>query len=245
MRGRELLERLFPFSSRRRREAELEDEIRFHLEMAIEENEARGMDPVEARRQAYRSFGGVEQIKEAYRDQQGLPFLDHLGQDLRFALRSLARRPGFCLLAIALLGLGIGGSTAVFSLVHAVVLSPLPGAEPDRVVFIQENLEGRAVGGNPSRLRDWQERLSSFSTFAGFYGESPVLLHRGEPRRIDTLSTFGPYLEAVGVQPSLGRGPTEEEATGRAGKGRGDQRPPVEDDIFQKPGCPRRVFGSG
>ncbi|MCB1032606.1 MAG: ABC transporter permease, partial [Acidobacteria bacterium] len=231
---RQLLHRLFPFSDRRRRQEELADEIHFHLEMAVEENLARGMDPTEARRQAHLAFGGVEQVKEAFRDQQGLPFVDHLFQDLRFALRSLSRRPVFTLLAVALLGLGIGGSAAVFSVVNAVVLSPLPGAGAERVVFLQETLGAQEVGGNPARLRDWQDRLGSFSAVAGSYGEAPVLLQRGEPRRLHVVRTFGPYLEALGLEPALGRAPTRQEA-----RGAGQPVAVISDRLW------RQVFGGG
>src|SRR5580692_4210710 len=103
--------------SKRRRDRALDEELRTHLEALAEENMRRGMNAAQATEAARREFGGIEQAKEAYRDQHGLPFLDTLLQDLRFALRTLGRQPGFSAAAILILALGIGATTAVFSVV--------------------------------------------------------------------------------------------------------------------------------
>src|SRR3954469_1138023 len=117
-------------------ERELDDEMRFHLEKAEEALVARGFPPEEARLQALREFGGVEQHKEECRDERGTAVLEDFGQDLRFALRSLRRNAGFAAVAVRSLALGVGPATAIFSVVHAVLLRPLPYPQPDRLVRV-------------------------------------------------------------------------------------------------------------
>jgi hypothetical protein len=111
-------------------EQELDEELRFHLECQIDANVARGMSLAEARRAALRSFGGLEQVKEECRDVRGVGFLDDLGRDVRHSLRLLKKSPGFSMVAVLTLGLGIGVNTAVFSVVDGVLLRPLPFPDP-------------------------------------------------------------------------------------------------------------------
>src|SRR5260370_2444849 len=115
-------------------EADLDAQLRAHLEMLTEENIRRGMSPVEARYAARREFGGVEQTKELYREQHSIQLFDSLQQDLRFALRGLRNRPGFTLVAILTLALGIGSSTAVFSVVDRILFRSLPYPHDERLV---------------------------------------------------------------------------------------------------------------
>src|SRR6266446_6632545 len=132
-------QRLAALFGRRRLEDDLDEELRSHLEMAVELNLGKGMSAEEARREALRSFGGVEQTKENYRDQRGLPIIETTLQDLRFGLRILRRSPGFSALAILCLTLGIGANAAVFSWVEGILFRPYP------LVSHQERLV--AVGG--------------------------------------------------------------------------------------------------
>src|SRR5258707_3451986 len=123
---RMFMRRLAALFRRRRLENDLDEELRSHLEMAVELNLHKGMSAEDARREALRSFGGVEQTKENYRDQRGLPMIETTMQDLRFGLRMLRRSPGFSILAILCLTLGIGANAAVFSWVEGILFRPYP-----------------------------------------------------------------------------------------------------------------------
>src|ERR1700682_5708795 len=120
------IQRVAALFRRRRLEDDLDEELRSHLEMAIELNMGKGMSAEDARREALRSFGGVEQTKENYREKRGLPMIETTLQDLRFGLRMLRRSPGFSLLAILCLTLGIGANAAVFSWVEGILFRPYP-----------------------------------------------------------------------------------------------------------------------
>src|SRR5437667_5424399 len=135
--------RLIAFFRRRRLEDDLDEELRSHMEMAIELNLRKGMTAEDARREALRSFGGVEQTKEIYRDQRGLPLIETTLQDLRFGFRMLRRSPGFSTLAILCLTLGIGANAAVFSWIEGILLRPYPKiVEPERVFSLAGTARG-------------------------------------------------------------------------------------------------------
>src|SRR6202050_2853993 len=127
---RVLLSRLSGLFRARRLESDMDDEFEFHLENEVAENLRGGMSPDQALAAARRRFGGVAQMKEAYREAHSLPFLQVLWQDLRFGFRMLRRNPGFSILAVLCLTFGIGATTAVFSWVEGVLLRPFPGVAP-------------------------------------------------------------------------------------------------------------------
>jgi len=118
----------------RRSEHELAAELDSHLQLHVDDNLRAGMTPDEARRRAMIALGGVESTKEAYRDRRGLPVLESLARDLRYGARTLTRSPGFAFAGILILGLGIGVNSAIFTVVNAVVLRPLPFADSERIV---------------------------------------------------------------------------------------------------------------
>src|SRR5438094_7302993 len=127
-----------------RLEQDLSEEVRAHLEMLVEENLRKGMSAEEARTAALRSFGGVEQVKEVYREQWGLPMIETFIQDLRYGLRQLRRSPGFTNVAMLTLALGIGVNTAIFSVINAVMLRMLPVETPEQLV--QVGFQGKHSG---------------------------------------------------------------------------------------------------
>jgi predicted permease len=213
------IQRLRGVFFKRKLERDLEDEIRSHLEMQIEENVRQGMSPEEARQAARRKFGGVEQVKEAYRDRSGLPLVESTLQDLRYAVRTLAKNPGFSLIAIIILALGIGANTAIFSVVSAVLLRPLPYPEPDRLVRIWERLikeDGRNLVSDAD-FYDWRERNRVFENIAAWNGTTFDLTEGAEPERIGAAVVSPSYFDVLGVKPMLGRGfLPEEELPGAA-----------------------------
>src|SRR5262249_20632528 len=135
---RTLLMRLSGLFGKDQKDRELSDEIDSILEMHIERNLRAGMSLPEARRQAMIQFGGIEAMKESYRDRRSVPVFDTVAQDLRYSIRTLRRSPGVTSIAILTVALGIGATTAIFSVVDSVLLQPLPFPEPQRLVQLWE-----------------------------------------------------------------------------------------------------------
>jgi putative ABC transport system permease protein len=194
----------------RRADLEMDEELRFHVEEMAAENERRGMAPEEARRAALREFGGVLQVKEELRDLRGLNLVDAVSQDVRHGVRLLWKSPGFASAAILTVALGIGASTAVFSVVYGVLLRPLPYPQPERLVQLWLKLPrlglDRAFVG-PAIYRDWRAQSQVFEELAlvrpianfNLTGEG------GEPERLQAARVTASLFRVLGVSPPLGR----------------------------------------
>jgi putative ABC transport system permease protein len=187
---------------------QLSDELRFHLEKQIEQNLAAGMSEEDARYAALRKFGGVEQVKEECRDAWGVRFIETLLKDIRYALRMLARNPGFAAVAVLTLALGIGANTAIFSIVNAVFLRPLPFPQADRIYVIDR--VGNQVGGStisfPIFLA-WQKRHERFFDHLAllcWYGDA-TLSGAGESERVPVTGASSDLFSVLGVHPEIGR----------------------------------------
>ncbi len=207
---RALLCRLGAFVERRRFERDLDEEIRFHLEMEIEKNIASGMDPVEAQCAAVRSFGGIARAKEDVRAHRGLALADEIVQDLRSALRARRRAPGFTLVTIATLALGVGANTAILSVLEQVLLRPAPYADASRVVVLEQ--QASPAGGEPAslpfsapELEAYRREGRSFESIVEYHSMPFTLLGEGPPERVDTGVVSAGFFDALGVRPVLGR----------------------------------------
>jgi len=204
---------------RRKRDAELDEEVRAHLELAVEENVRRGMGSDEARTAALRAFGGVTQVKEEYRMQRGFPWLATLGQDLRFAARQLWKSPGFALTAILTLGLGIGANTAIFSVVNSVLLRPFGFPDPGRLVILRETDEALAklaptLPDNPRHYMNLRAQSKTLEDAAIYQPRAfSVAVGSGHPQIVNGLQVAPSFFSVLGMQPVLGRGFLAEEAT--------------------------------
>jgi putative ABC transport system permease protein len=192
-----------------RRARDIDDEIAFHLAMRQAEHERDGLAPEIARRTAARQFGNVTALKEQTRDMWTFPSFESLVQDLRYALRTLRRAPAFALVAVLVLAIGIGGTTAMFSLVDAMIVRGLPYPEADRLVVLIGNVE-RAAGverrGNsyPDHL-DWRARATSFDDMAAYTTLNTILQGVDEPEPIPSEAVSPPYFKLLGVSPTHGR----------------------------------------
>ncbi len=182
---RALFIRLAGLFRKDRRERELADEMESHLQMHIEDNLRTGMSAAEARRQAMIKLGGVEQTKELYRERRGLPLLETFFQDLRFSFRMLRKNPGFTVVVLLTLALGIGATTAIFSVVYGVLLRPLPYTDSSRIMAV---FEVNSKGGW-SHLADYVVSVSGAS----------------QPSRTTVASVSPDFLKVLGIQPILGR----------------------------------------
>jgi predicted permease len=189
-----------------KREQELADEIRTHLEMQTEENVRQGMIQEEARLAALRQFGGVEQIKEVYRDRRSLLVVETTLQDLRFAVRLLIKQPTFTVVAVLTLALGIGANAALFSVVNGVLLNPLPYPQPEQLVALNQRSPNTGTGSiSYPNFRDWQIENQTFAAMAVSRQSSFALVGTGEAERVRGRRCTANLFSVLGVKPALGR----------------------------------------
>ncbi|WP_321475852.1 ABC transporter permease [uncultured Paludibaculum sp.] len=210
--------RLRGLFAHRRLDRELDEEVRFHLEMQIEDNLQAGMNPAEARYAALRSFGGLEPMKETYRERRAFALVETTAQDLRYAARTLRKSPGFTLTAVAVLALAIGASTAMFSVLNTVLLRPLPYHSPEQLAMLWTEDPTQNLREGRSALRDveqWRSQSRSFADMATLDTVSTILTGADGTEQIVGASISPNLLLLLGVRPVLGRNFSTEEAEQR------------------------------
>jgi predicted permease len=205
---RAALARLAGVFVRHRADADLQEELQAHLEMETAENIRRGMPPAEARRQALLSAGGLTQAAEAVRDQRGLPWLESIVADIRYALRTLRHSPAFTTVVVLTLALGIGANTAIFSVVRGVLLKPLPHKDGDRLVYLRHSAEGPGqanIGFSVPEVRDFRTGAPSLGGIAEYSPWFGILRGDHDAIRVDLGLVTGNFFEIMGLSPALGR----------------------------------------
>jgi len=192
---------------RKKREADLEEEVQGHLRMAVQERMEQGETAEQARASAVREFGNVTLVKEVTRDMWGFRWLETLTQDLRYGLRQLKRNPGFTAVAVITLALGIGATTAIFTVVNAVLLRPLPYPHPEKLVYVQEVLKKFGVipfAGIPE-FAAWRNQSQTLRPVAAYMFSWFNLTGWGEPERVTCGLATSSFFSLLGVRPVVGR----------------------------------------
>jgi len=192
---------------RNRRDREFAEELEAHLQLHIDDGIRSGLTPAEARREAVIKLGGMEPTKENHRDRRGIPFLETLARDLAYAARMLRRNPGFAATVVLTLGLGIGATTAIFTVVNAVLLRPLPYPDPNRLVYIAMSFgePGDHVFSYTMDYPAWRDHSRTLSQIAGYRMFQANFTGAGEAERITGGYATKSLFPLLGVQPTMGR----------------------------------------
>ena len=196
----------------------MNEELAHHLALAAADAESRGATPEEARLEALRRVGAPGRVSDYTRDEIRMPRLESIAQDIRYAIRGLARQPMHTLAAVLTLGLGIGATTAIASVLSSVLYTPLPFERPDRLVQIWEHNIPRDNPTNvvsPANFLDWRDRNSSFSAMT-IYSFNGITLIEDRPEALDGMIVLGNILSVLGVKPALGRDFTAEDGAAGA-----------------------------
>src|ERR1035438_1963903 len=204
---RTLLVRFNSLFRRNRLDSDLDEELRAHIDLAIAENLKRGMSPEDARTAALRAFGGLTQTRESYRVQRSMPFLEQIARDLQFAFRQLRKSPGFAATAILTLALGIGATAAMFSVIDAVILRPLPYKDVDRIVDVRTHSASSfwQFSSWPGYL-GMRRQNSTFQALAGYAPYWGMTLKVGDQTQyVHVTQGTDNFFDVFGVQPFLGR----------------------------------------
>jgi putative ABC transport system permease protein len=229
----QLWRRLLFYMRRDRFDRELEEEMRFHLEMKGEENLAAGLSPEEARYAALRQFGNQTLIREVSRDMWGFRSLETLVQDIRFGFRTLVRNPGFSVVSLIALALGIGASVAVFSVVNSILIRSLPYKDSDRLVMISEKTSQEDLPVTYPNYVDWKNQNQVFESTAAYRFGAFNLTGLPEAERLGSMIVSSDFLPTLGVNPIRGRGFSPE-----------DDRPGSSPVVILSYDFWRRVFGA-
>lgn len=203
-----LVTRLLNFTFRHRNDERLREEIECHIEALTEDYICSGMSPEEAHRQAKLKFGSIETIREDYHSEKGLPFLETLLLDIRYALRVLRKSPSFTIVAFITLMFGIGANIIVFGVLNAIVLRPLAVKNPENLYQIRPKtrVSGRLLTTSYPAFEDIRQRNTTFSDIAGFYGYSNAGLswHGNAIKALSGYEVTGNYFDLLGVQAEAG-----------------------------------------
>jgi len=198
--------RVFTSVFRRGADVALDEELQSHLDMAVEWNLRQGLTPEQARRQALLDFGGVEQTRQKYRDQRGLPMLQSTLQDVRHGFRLLAANRSLTAMAVLSLALGIGANTAIFSLLYALLLRPLPVPNPSELVQVKTNVAGKESDSfSYPVIQALAERKDVFAALGGFSGATFTVGPPSEPVRTAGAWVSGGFFNALQLTPTAGR----------------------------------------
>jgi predicted permease len=227
--------RLSNFTAGRRADQRLREEMAEHVALQTEENLRAGLPPAEARRQAALKLGAVEAIREQHNAEQGLPLAENFLFDLRYAFRMLHRSPGFSLIAIATIALGVGATTAIYSVIDATLLHPLPYPHPSELVRLEANLPGvgaHDVGLSIPELRDLQNSGVFQNVSLSFFGTNN-LTGSAQPASIASKSVSPSYFAVLGVDAQLGRTFDPHDAT-----------PGFNSEVVISDGLWKRAFGA-
>jgi putative ABC transport system permease protein len=193
-------------------EHEMDEEMRFHIEMETQRNLGAGMAPDEARRRAMRDFGGVDRHKEGVRDERGSRWVEDLGQDMRYAWRTLRRRIGFTTVASLTLALGIGATTVLFGVVKAVLLAPLPYRNAESIAVVWSAWKGfDQTWLSYDEWEAWRAEIPAIADIALFSDGAATLTGSGDPERLRAGFVMENTFRILGVEPMIGRGFTAEE----------------------------------
>jgi hypothetical protein len=214
---------------------ELDEELRYHIECRTEQNIVKGMTPQEARRAALLEIGGVEKRKEECRDARKVNWVQDLAQDVRYGLRILRKTPGFTVVAILALALGIGANVAIFTVVHTVLLQPLPFSHPEQLVRVYDDISSsntHDVGMSVPELWDLRDHSGVFQDITALVSADANLTGGDQPERIELLGTNANYFTMLGAHARLGRTYTPADAP-----------PGFSDPVVISDGFWRRAFG--
>jgi predicted permease len=200
------LHRLF---ARRQMESDLDKELRFHFESQVADKVRSGVPETEARRLTRIEFGGIEQIKEECRESRGTMWVESIMQDLRYALRLLLHSPGFTITCVLILAIGIGATTAIFSLVNSVLLQPLPFPQSSRLVWVSQK-DHSVPGVVPESLSypdyfDWRAQNHTLEGIASYTGSTATITLKGDSQRFDIQTVSSNFFQVLRSSPMIGR----------------------------------------
>ncbi len=206
MTPRRVVQRLLALLRKGRLERELDDEVQAHLELAERDGLARGLTLAEARDEARRAFGGIQQMQERHRDDRSIRWIENLLRDVRYGLAALGRDPGLTLVAVSVLALGIGANTAMFSLVDGILFQPLPFPEPDRLVRVWEApTPATSNSTTTATFEELQRQSRSFEALSAESQSTATVPVNGEPVRLNGRYVSADHFAVFGVQPLIGR----------------------------------------